>query len=106
MTNKQERFNWTFREELMCLVIYKKLKEKVFQRGLRTKFCGEMSLKDNTPPYNSINLKVGNYEFLFTRGKKGASSGAKNPLTKIIYENFKDQSTEKLQEMLKQLEKK
>ncbi len=73
-----KHFSWTKREEIMCLLIYKELSEKKFQWGLRTKRCIEMALEKNTPPYNSICLKVANYENLFTNGKKGMWGGAKS----------------------------
>jgi len=103
MSNR--RFQWTYREELMCLLIYKKLIEKNFQWGLRTKLCYDMSLKKNTPSYNSINLKVGNYECLFTKGKKGMSGGASNRKTVNAYKEFKDSFIEDIERHLKSMEK-
>ena len=93
-------YSWTVREEIMCLLIYKELDEKDFPRGLRTKLCREMFLKDNTPPYNSIMLKIGNYETLFTEGKQGMYGGAENPFTKLVYKIFKDCSIKDLKYLL------
>ena len=98
-------FRWDDRTEVMCLLIYKKLMEKKFQRGLRTKLCQEMNIKKDTPPYNSICLKVANYESLFTNGERGMPGGARNKRTKKIYKKFKDYSIKKLEDVIKKLER-
>ena len=97
-------FNWTDREELMCLLIYKKLIKNNFRRGLRSTLCSEMSLKPNTPSVSSINLKVGNYESLFTKGSRGLHGGAQNRRTKNIYNQFKDCSIKEIEDEIKKLE--
>ena len=91
-------FNWTDREERMCLEIYKKLEDNNFKRGLRSKLCREMSLKPNTPFFSSIMLKVGNYEYLFTNGARGLAGGARNPRTVRIYNQYKDFPIEETKE--------
>ena len=95
-------FNWTDREERMCLEIYKKLEDNNFKRGLRSKLCREMSLKPNTPSLNSINCKVGNYEYLFTNGARGLAGGARNPRTVRIYNQYKDFPIEETKEEVKE----
>ena len=101
---KGSPFNWTDREELMCLGIYKKLMENKFEKGLRSKLCCEMSLKPNTPSFSSIMLKVGNYEYLFTNGDKGLVGGSKNRRTIKIYNLFKDCSIKEIEDEIKKLE--
>ena len=101
---KESRFKWTDREELMCLEIYKKLIENNFKRGLRTKLCRKMASKPRTPSFSSINLKVGNYEYLFTNGAKGMFGGAQNRRTVKIYNLFKDCSIEEIEDEIIKLE--
>ena len=103
--DNMSRFRWDDRTEVMCLLIYKILMEKNFQRGLRTKLCQEMAIKKDTPSYNSINLKVGNYEYLFTNGARGMYGGAKNRRTINIYMKFKDYSIKELKDVIKKLER-
>ena len=96
------RFNWTDREELMCLVIYKKLMKNDFEKGLKSTLCYEMASKPNTPTFDSIILKIGNYKYLFTNGAKGLKNCSKG--NKRIYNEFKDCSIKEIEDEIKKLE--
>ena len=95
-------FDWTDREELMCLVIYKKLMKNDFEKGLKSTLCHEMASKPNTPTFGSITCKVGNYTYLFTNGAKGLKNCSED--NKRIYNEFKDCSIKEVEDKIKKLE--
>ena len=86
----QKNSIWNDKNEMRCFLILKKLKEKGFVRGRRSKLCKEMSFKKDAPSFGSISNKVSNYEYLDTNGKKGLSHFSKN--TERIYEEYKNTS--------------
>ena len=99
---KMSDFDWTDREELMCLVIYKKLMINNFRRGLKSTLCREMASKPNAPSFDSIIFKIGNYTYLFTNGSKGLKNCSKG--NKRIYNEFKDCSIKEIEDKIKKLE--
>ncbi len=54
--------NWNEKNELRCLVIFKKLEEQRFPRGKQMDYCREMSLTVSGLGAGNISAKVSNYK--------------------------------------------
>ena len=86
--------NWNDKNEMRCLLIFKKLKKSNFPRGMQAELCWEMSsipkigLSEGT-----ISAKVGNYKSV--AGVNNPSNDSKN--TKRIYDKFKKLSIPELE---------
>ncbi len=69
LANKQGGFcmsyritsNWNNKNEILCLIIFKKLEAAKFPRGMQMEYCREMSLTTKLK-LTSVNAKVGNYK--------------------------------------------
>ena len=92
---------WNDKNELRCLVIYRKLEYEGFPRRRQTELCREMENMSHVKLcFNSISAKIGNYKSI--AGVNNHSNASTN--TKRIYEKFKNYSIEKLEKLIKEME--
>ena len=98
-------FKWTDREgldwndvtEMMCLLIFKKLKEQGFLRGLQKSHCKKMASIPNIGlSEGSISAKVSNYKSV--AGINKPSNASKN--TERIYKENHKLSIKELEEKI------
>ncbi len=75
--------NWNDKNEILCLIIFKKLEAAKFPKGKQMEYCREMSLSAKLDPTN-ISAKVGNYKSV--AGVNRASNASKN--TVEIYKKY------------------
>lgn len=89
---------WSDKNELRCLLILRKVQDERFPRGLRMHYCRRMAeLPDVIMPLGSISAKVG--DFMSVAGIGGRSNYSEN--TRRIYEQYKNYSTQELEEVIK-----
>ncbi len=89
------RTKWDDKKELLCLLIFKQLQVENFPRGKQIKLCEEMAKTTNLSA-GSISAKVCNYKSL--AGINNSSNASKNTIR--LYDQFKDFSVHKLEELI------
>ena len=87
--------NWNEKNEIRCLVIFKRLQEQNFPRGKQMDCCREMSRITNLDPGN-ISAKVCNYKSI--AGVNGASNASVNTIN--IYRKYGHLSVEELEKII------
>ncbi len=86
---------WNERNEIRCLIIFKKLKYENFTRGKQIEYCQKMSKLTNLAATN-ISAKVGNYKSV--AGINKPSNASQN--TKKIYEKYKNFTIKELEDLI------
>lgn len=87
---------WNAKNELKCLVIFKKLEQEGFPRGRQMPYCREMAQNTKLSAEN-ISAKVGNFKSVAKINNK--SNASIN--TVEIYNNYGHLSTNQIEEALK-----
>ncbi len=89
---------WSDKNELRCLVIFKKVKAERFAHGKQMEYCREMAnLPDVKLSEGSISAKVGNFKSV--AGAANPSNYSKN--TERIYKKYKNYTIEELENIIK-----
>jgi hypothetical protein len=86
---------WNDKNELRCLVIFKKLEQENFTRGRQTFYCKEME-RNTKLSFESIRAKVGNFKS--TAGVNSQSNSSKN--TKEIYNKYCNYSIDEIEKII------
>ena len=97
MTYKKNS-NWNDKNELKCLLIFKKLKAEYFPRGKQAKYCREMASTTNLDKGN-ISAKVCNYKSV--AGINNHSNASKNTIR--IYNKYGHLSVNKISSLIDKL---
>lgn len=93
--------HWNDINEMRCLLILKNLEKAETSTQISiTKLCKEMThIKNIGLKYGTIHMKVQNYIYLSTNGKKGLSNYSTN--TERIYKKYKNTSIRELKRIIK-----
>jgi hypothetical protein len=89
---------WNEKNEIRCLIIFKKLQAEGFPRGKQMEYCREMSRITQLEPGN-ISAKVGNYKSV--AGVNNASNASVNTIE--LYEKYRNHSIQELDKLVRQL---
>ena len=85
---------WNDKNEMRCLLIFKKLKEQGFPRGMQAELCRKTAdIPEIDLSEENISAKVGNYKSV--AGENSHSNYSKN--TERIYNKFKNLSIKELE---------
>jgi hypothetical protein len=90
---------WNDKNELKCLIIFKKLEKENFPRGGQIFYCREIA-QNTKLSVGNISAKVGNFKSIAGINKK--SNASKN--TKEIYDKYCNYSINEIEEKLKILD--
>lgn len=86
--------NWNQKNELKAFVVFKKLEEENFPRGMQMELCRQMAKKTNLGAEN-ISAKVGNYKSVAVINNPSNASKATNQ-TYIKYKNYSIKDLEEI----------
>ena len=90
--------DWNEKNELRCLLIFKKLECENFPRGKQAEYCREMEKATNLSSGN-ISAKICNYKSV--SGRNSASNYSSN--TKKIFEKYSNCAVGDLEEIITQM---
>jgi hypothetical protein len=88
---------WNDKNEVLCLIIFKKLEIEKFPRGKQLKYCREISKTTRLDPGN-LSAKVSNYKSV--AGINKPSNASIN--TVEFYNKYKNTSIQELEDILRQ----
>jgi len=91
----RETSQWNEKNEIHCLIIFKKLQADNFPRGKQMEYCRAMSMEAKLDPSN-ISAKIGNYKSV--AGVNNASNASINTIE--IYQKYGHLSIEELEKMV------
>jgi len=91
----RESSGWNERNEMKCLLLFKKLLEENFKRGLQEDYCRSLATKTQLK-LSSIKAKVGNYKSV--AGITGRSHASKN--TKEVFRLYGHLTVQKLTDLI------
>uniref|UniRef100_UPI0034DEDEF8 hypothetical protein n=1 Tax=Candidatus Thiodubiliella endoseptemdiera TaxID=2738886 RepID=UPI0034DEDEF8 len=91
----RENSKWNEENEIRCLIIFKKLKEKNFPHGKQAEYCKNMSGLTNLDTGN-ISAKICNYKSI--AGINKPSNASQN--TKDTYEKYKNHTVKELENLI------
>tara|TARA_R110002073_G_scaffold278790_1_gene442549 strand:+ start:1858 stop:2145 length:288 start_codon:yes stop_codon:yes gene_type:complete len=92
----RENSEWNEKNEIRCLIIFKKLEKDNFPRGKQMDYCRELEKITNLDAGN-ISAKVSNYKSV--AGVNNSSNASVN--TVEIYKKYKSYSISELEALLK-----
>ena len=93
------RSEWNEKNELKCLIIFKKLESQNFKRGLQAKYVKEMAKETNLTEGN-ISAKICNYKSVAGINRK--SNASRNTIK--IHRKYKESSIEELEMEVNKIE--
>ncbi len=96
MFNFNSGSGWSLEMELECFLIFKKLEEASFLRGMQTELCNELASRSNLS-LETVKAKVGNFKS--EAGVTNESNSSK--ATIYIVENFGHFSAPEAEALLK-----
>ena len=89
--------NWNEKNELRCLLIFKKLEFERFPKGKQMEYCREIAKIPRIGlSEGNISAKVGNYKSV--AGVNNHSNASKN--TQRIYKQYKNLSIQQLKRLI------
>ncbi len=93
---------WTCLHELKVLLIYEKIKVGEDRHELCEELSEDPCFVEEGISYSSINLKIGNIEWLDTEGKRGLHNVSN--LNREVFEKYKNTSIKELEQIIKEKE--
>lgn len=93
----RENSSWNENNEILCLIIFKRLQEANFPRGKQMEYCREMSHVTNLDAGN-ISAKVSNYKSV--AGINNASNASVN--TVRLFKQYGHLTIQELKRIIKQ----
>lgn len=98
MTTYRSTSDWNDKNELLCLLIFKRLEAEGFPPGRQSELCREMSRTTNLDASN-ISAKVSNYKSL--AGINNESNASTNTIS--IYRRYGNRTITEIQKIIDDL---
>lgn len=92
----KEFSGWNEKTELQAYIIFRKLYEKGFPRGLQSKFCKELANEVEQLDAGNISAKICNY-----KSEAGINNPSRSSIdTKTNYIKYKEYSIKELEKLI------